>query len=58
MAGCRTQIGFTCTGTDTFHICSTGSDCAGDPGNTNCCDVQGQWVCVSNQIRMAGLTCK
>ena len=57
-SGCQTMLSFNCFGTDTFHICAQASDCGGDPTNPNCCNVQGQWVCVSDGVRMAGLTCK
>jgi hypothetical protein len=53
-SSCTTNIVISCTATDTVRLCGQGSDCAADPQNPNCCDVDGFFVCISNIVMQGG----
>jgi len=59
VAGCTTSLAPSCNATDTLHVCAQPSDCASDTANHNCCDLNGVWMCVNDQLKMApNVTCK
>jgi hypothetical protein len=59
VAKCTSQITLNCMTTDTLHVCTQPSDCSDDPSNPNCCQIHGNYVCVSNLVKSLGmLTCK
>jgi hypothetical protein len=62
MANCMTDIQLYCgtssaTTTDTFHLCSSGSDCSDDPAQPNCCLINGNgtYACVDNATKTGGM---
>jgi hypothetical protein len=51
-------IGPTCSNTESVHLCSLASDCAGDTNNPLCCQLPGYEACVSSILVAVGsLTC-
>jgi len=52
---CTTAITpFSCTATDTLHVCTQAADCATDGTNNSCCPVYGYMVCLNSTVATAG----